>query len=73
MLCFCRLSYGLKDLIWQYEILIQNTVKILAIFHHINFFLKNYFYHFSLKSYLLFNVLFVGYSLAQNNLNNTYQ
>jgi hypothetical protein len=43
MLCFCRLIYVLKDLIWQYEILIQNPVQILAIFYNIKFFVKNYF------------------------------
>jgi hypothetical protein len=37
----------------QHEILIQNAVQILAIFHNIKFFLKNYFYFFSLKFYLL--------------------
>jgi hypothetical protein len=41
MLCFCRLIYVLKDLILQYEILIQNAVQILAIFHNI-FFFPNY-------------------------------
>jgi hypothetical protein len=39
----------------------------------ITFFLKNYFF-FSFKIlFAVFNVLFVGYSLAKNNLNNTYQ
>jgi hypothetical protein len=74
MLCFCRLIYVLKDLIWQYEILIQNAVQILAIFHNITFFIKNYFYFCFIKIlFAVFNVLFVGYSLAKNNLNNTYQ
>jgi hypothetical protein len=73
-MCFCRLIYVLKDLIWQYEILIQNAIQIFAIFHNIIFFLKNYFYFFFIKIiFALFNVLFVGYSLAKNNLNNTYQ
>jgi hypothetical protein len=49
---------------------------MLAIFHNIKFFLKNYFYIFIFLIKILFavfNVLFVGYSLAKNNLNNTYQ
>jgi hypothetical protein len=47
---------------------------MLAIFHNIKFFLKNYFYFFFIKIlFAVFNVLFVGYSLAKNNLNNTYQ
>jgi hypothetical protein len=54
--------------------LIQNAVQILAIFHNINFFLKNYFFFFFIKIlFAVFNVLFVEYSLAKNNLNNTYQ
>jgi hypothetical protein len=56
---FLSVDYVLKDLICQYEILIQNAVQILAIFHKFLF--------------AVFNVLFVGYSLAKNNLNNTYQ
>jgi hypothetical protein len=72
--CFCRLIYVLKDLMRQYEILIQNAVQILAIFHNIKFFLENYFYFFFIKIlFAVFNVLFVGYSLTKNNLNNTYQ
>jgi hypothetical protein len=39
-------------------------------FFKTNFFLKNYFF---LILFAVFNVLFVGYSLAKNNLNNTYQ
>jgi hypothetical protein len=57
----------------QYEILIQNAVQILTIFPNINFFLKNYFFFFIKILFAVFNVLFVGYSLAKNNLNNTYQ
>jgi hypothetical protein len=39
-----------------------------------NFFLKNYFYFFFIKIlFAVFNILFVGYSLAKINLNNTYQ
>jgi hypothetical protein len=54
--------------------IIQNAVQILAIFHIINFFLKNYFYFCFIKIlFAVFNVLFVGYSLAKNNLNNIYQ
>jgi hypothetical protein len=46
----------------------------LAIFHNIKFFLKNYFNFFFIKIlFAVLNVLFVGYSLAENNLNNTYQ
>jgi hypothetical protein len=71
-LCFCRLIYMLKDLIFQYEILIQNAVQILAIFHDINFFLKKFFFFIKIL-FAVFNVLFVGYSLAKNNLNYTYQ
>jgi hypothetical protein len=56
---FLSVDYVLKDLICQYEILIQNAVQILAIFHKLLF--------------AVFNVLFVGYSLAKNNLHNTYQ
>jgi hypothetical protein len=37
------------------------------------FFLKNYFFFFIKIVFAVFNVLFVGYSLAKNNLNNTYQ
>jgi hypothetical protein len=71
---FFRLIYVLKDLIRQYEILIQYAVQILAIFHNITFFLKNYFYFCFIKIlFAVFNVLFVGYSLAKNNFNNTYQ
>jgi uncharacterized transporter YbjL len=74
MLCFCRLIYVLKDLIRQYEILIQNAVQILAIFHNIKCFLKNKKIIFFIKIlFAVFNVLFVGYSLTKNNLNNTYQ
>jgi hypothetical protein len=51
-----------------YEILIQNTGQILVIFHNIKFFLKNYVL---LSFFAVFNVLFVEYSLAKNNLNNT--
>jgi hypothetical protein len=72
MLCFCRLIYVLEDLIWQYGILIQNAVQILAIFYNIHFFLKKYFCFIKIL-FAVFNVLFVGYSLAKNNLNNTYQ
>jgi hypothetical protein len=36
------------------------------------FFLKNYFFFIKIL-FAVFNVLFVGYSLAKNNLNNTYQ
>jgi hypothetical protein len=57
---------------WQYEILIQNAVQILAIFYNINFFLENYFFFIKIL-FAVFNVLFVGYSLTKNNLNNTYQ
>jgi hypothetical protein len=53
--------------------LIQN-VQILALFHNIKFFLKIFFYFFFVKIlFAVFNVLFVGYSLTKNNLNNTYQ
>jgi hypothetical protein len=48
----------------------QNTVQILVIFHNIKFFLKNYVLS---SCFAVFNVLFVEYSLAKNNLNNTYQ
>jgi hypothetical protein len=35
---------------------------------------ENYFYFFFIKIlFAVFNVLFVGYSLAKNNLNSTYQ
>jgi hypothetical protein len=51
--------------------LIQNAVQILAIFHNIKFFLKKFFFIKTLIA--VFNVLFVGYSLAKNNLNNIYQ
>jgi hypothetical protein len=36
------------------------------------FFLKNYFFFIKIL-FAVFNVLFVGYSLAKNNLNNSYQ
>jgi hypothetical protein len=52
--------------------LIQNAVQILAIFHNIKFFLKNFFFFIKILI-AVFNVLFVGYSLAKNNLNNIYQ
>jgi hypothetical protein len=39
----------------------------------IKFFLKNYFFFFIKILFAVFNVLFVGYSLAKNNLNNTNQ
>jgi hypothetical protein len=48
--------------------------KCLATFHSIKFCLDNYVYFFFSKiSFAVFNVLFVGYSLAKNNLNSTYQ
>jgi hypothetical protein len=62
-----------------FNLTIRNTnskcCSNLAIFHNIIFFLKNYFYFFFFIKILfaVFNVLFVGYPLAKNNLNNTYQ
>jgi hypothetical protein len=49
------------------------TVQILEIFHNIKFVLKNYLLFFIKILFAVFNVLFVGYSLTKNNLNNTYQ
>jgi hypothetical protein len=45
---------------------------MLAIFHNVKFFLKNYFFFIKIL-FAVFNVLFVAYFLAKNNLNNTYQ
>jgi hypothetical protein len=45
-------------------------LKFLQFF--ITFFLKNYFFFIKIL-FAVFNVLFVGYSLAKNNLNNSYQ
>jgi hypothetical protein len=49
------------------------AVQILTIFHNINFFMENYFFFLIKILFAVFNVLFVGYALAKNNLNNTYQ
>jgi hypothetical protein len=49
------------------------TVQILAIFHN-KFFSKKLLLSFFIKIlFAVFNVLFVGYSLAKNNLNYTIQ
>jgi hypothetical protein len=48
------------------------NVTILAIFHN-KIFSGNFFFFFIKILFAVFNVLFVGYSLTKNNLNNTYQ
>jgi hypothetical protein len=73
MLCFCRLIY-LK----RFNLTIRDTnskcCSNFGNFHNIQFFLKKLLlFSFFIKIlFAVFNV-FVGYSLAKNNLNNTYQ
>jgi hypothetical protein len=53
----------------RFNVTIRDTIS-----KCIKCFLKNYFYFFFIKIlFAVFNVLFVGCSLAKNNLNNTYQ